>query len=131
MTGDLEEELPVASGVSELVFRWAAQRDTTENEGSGVVGQLLVAALSRLVDYYRLMDSSCLGHGEHQRRVERTQGKRGREREWIGRIGSALHCTELCCTVRKLCQKCMKLTGKGSTFERKQTPGVDVKSWKI
>jgi len=50
VTRDIEKELPVASGVSELVFRWAAQGDTAKDERSGVVSQLLVAALSRLAD---------------------------------------------------------------------------------
>jgi hypothetical protein len=50
VTRDIKEELPVASGVSELTFWWAAQWDTAKDEGSGVVSQFLVAALSRLQD---------------------------------------------------------------------------------
>ena len=43
MRDDIEGEIPVAPGVSELVCRRSPQRDATEDERAGVVGEFLFA----------------------------------------------------------------------------------------
>jgi len=40
MVGDFQEEITVAPSVDELVFGWLAQRETAQDEGSGIVADL-------------------------------------------------------------------------------------------
>ena len=50
MSGDVEKELAVASRMNQLGARRPAERNTAENEGSGMVGKLLLAILPFLAD---------------------------------------------------------------------------------
>jgi len=68
VTRDIEEELAVASGMSELVFRWTTQRDTAKDEGSGVVGKFLAAGVAGLADQADGLQLFELELGETNRR---------------------------------------------------------------
>jgi hypothetical protein len=46
VTEDLKEELSIASRVKQLVSRRPTERETAEDKGSGVQGELLLAALA-------------------------------------------------------------------------------------
>jgi hypothetical protein len=48
MRDDIEGEIPVAPGVSELVCRRSSQRDATKDERAGVVGEFLFAVCAFL-----------------------------------------------------------------------------------
>ncbi len=50
MSGYIEKELTVASGVGELILRWATKWNPTENEGASVVGESLPAVVSLFAD---------------------------------------------------------------------------------
>jgi hypothetical protein len=50
MAGDIKKEFPVAPGVGELVFGWAAKWDATKNEGPSVVSESLPTVFSLFAD---------------------------------------------------------------------------------
>jgi hypothetical protein len=118
VTGDIEEELAIASGVSELVFWWAAQGDTTKDERSGMVGKFLRAVLSRLTDEADGFELPEPEPGEAKGGQNSGKGSGQRSRKGPGALGRPS--AEMRVTVRKLCQKSMRLMGKGFHFERKQ-----------
>jgi len=117
VTGDIEEELAIASGVSELVFWWAAQGDTTKDERSGMVGEFLRAVLSRLADQADGFELPEPELGEANGGQNGGKGSGQRSRKGPGALGRPS--PEMRVTVRKLCQKSMRLMGKGFHFERK------------
>ncbi len=103
--GDIKGEFPIASAVSELVSRWAAKRNATENERSGVVGKFLVAVLSILADQ---ADGLQLFELELREAKGGQYGLKPKRRHLPGRDEP---CTRvfppLPRAVRKLCQKSM------------------------
>ena len=50
MAGDVEKESAVASRMNQLGRGRPAERNAAENEGSGIVGELLLAVLAFLPD---------------------------------------------------------------------------------
>ena len=50
MADDIKKESSVSPRVSELRPGWSAKRNAAENEGSGIVGKLLLAILPFLAD---------------------------------------------------------------------------------
>ena len=50
MADDIKKESSVSPRVSELRPGWSAKRNAAENEGSGIVGELLLAVLAFLPD---------------------------------------------------------------------------------
>ena len=50
MSRDFQEEIAVAPGVDELVFWWLAQRKAAQDEGAGIVTDLLRAMFSLVPD---------------------------------------------------------------------------------
>jgi hypothetical protein len=50
MGGDFQDEIAIAPSVDELVFRWLAQREAAQDEGPGIVTDLLRAMFSLVPD---------------------------------------------------------------------------------
>jgi hypothetical protein len=50
MAGDFEKELPVAPAVNELISRWLAKGDATQNERAGMVDHGLFSSVPLLTD---------------------------------------------------------------------------------
>jgi len=125
MTRDLQKELSVVPGVDEPALWRATEGDATQNEGAGIVGELLVAVVTFFSDngdrFEMTKSEFCYAQG-WQRRVYR------RKRRTAAAIGrdSATPRVETG-GVPKVFQKCICLGSKGLYFERKQIPGIDVR----
>ena len=118
MPGDFKEELSVAASVGQLTFGRRAKWKPAEDERSGVVGEFLAAVRARLADQanaFELLEPELGEANGGQDGLKGSAEKSGSG--WGSSVGPT---TVTYVTVRKLCQKCIDMKGKGFHFERKQ-----------
>ena len=116
--GDFKEELSVAASVGQLTFGRRAKWKPAEDERSGVVGEFLAAVRARLADQanaFELLEPELGEANGGQDGLKGSAEKSGSG--WGSSVGPT---TVTYVTVRKLCQKCIDMKGKGVHFERKQ-----------
>ena len=87
MRDDIEGEIPVAPGVSELVCRRSPQRDATKDERAGVVGEFLFAVsafLTHEADGIEFFDLALRETDSWKHGLKRAEGRGLRGGRWSG-----------------------------------------------
>ena len=85
VSDDLKRELAVASGMRQLVWWRAAQRNTTEDEWAGLVGKFLVAVcpvLTNEADGVELFEAVAGEADGRQYRLDGSERRRPRPEGW-------------------------------------------------
>ena len=120
MASDVEEERSVSSCVEQLTLGWLAEWKAAENERPGIVRHVLGASVSLLayeLDSFELPEPPFRDPQLGESGPKRVKGD---TRKGGGSASSIRPSVAFRGAVRKLRQKCMKLTEKGFHFERKQ-----------
>jgi hypothetical protein len=115
---ELQEKIPVPACIAQLSGRRSTQGKSAKNEGPRMECELLRSLLPLLADKQDGFDLPHPPLGYTDRRQYGAGDSADGSRSGCGRHTRLL--TPFIPAVRKMCQKCIRLKGKGLCFERKQ-----------